>query len=324
MLISRLLKLAWLFALLLTTGTALGQVVALDYPVRHPVKAGSWYPGTGDELLRRIKKLSAETEDTLLDPRHGKLRALIVPHAGYDYSGSTAAAGYKLINGKKYKRVVIIGAAHYGDVPSLSILDVHAYTTPLGMVELDRKAVDYLGRSPLVIRHPTAHAQEHSIEMQLPFLQVMLQPGWKLVPILVGDMYRNQYRQSANIIKPLLDDDTLLVVSGDFTHYGPGYDFVPFPLDENTARRIALLDKQIIEHIKNVDPDGLAVYRYEKDLNDCVYPAAMILLNLLPGDTKINTVRYMTSGAVTGNYRNSVSYVALSFQRKSRLADSSR
>lgn len=314
---TRLSPLVWLLILALSTVNALAQVVALDYTVRHPVKAGSWYPGEADALRARISQLASESAETQLDPRYGRLRALIVPHAGYDYSGSTAAAGYKLLKGKNYRRVVVVGAAHYQDVAGMSVLDVDAYQTPLGRVELDRAAIASMHRSPLVMSHPYAHDREHSIEMQLPFLQAMLAPGWKLVPILIGDLTRLQYQQAGRLVGKLLDEDTLLVISGDFVHYGPGYDFVPFPHDEKTAQRIARLDKGMVEHIRNIDPGGLSRYRNEMDLNDCVYPSAMVLLNLLPddaNDTKVTIIRYQTSGAVTGNYRNSVSYLAIAFQ----------
>lgn len=307
-------QLVWLVILALSAVSVLAQTMAQDYTVRHPVKAGSWYPGEADALRERIRKLASESAETQLDPKYGKLRALIVPHAGYDYSGSTAAAGFKLVKGEKYRRVVVVGAAHYEDVPGMSVLDVDAYQTPLGKIELDRAAIEQIFRSPLVMRHPYAHDREHSIEMQLPFLQAMLEPGWKLVPILIGDLTLLQYQQAGRLIAKLLDEDTLLVISGDFTHYGPGYDFVPFPHDEKTAQRIAHLDKGIVEQIRNIDPDGLSRYRNEMDLNDCVYPSAMVLLNLLPDDIKVTIIRYRTSGAVTGNYRNSVSYLAIAFQ----------
>ena len=306
----------WLVLVALPTLSAQAQTMALDYTARQPVKAGSWYPGESEALRERIRQLARESADTQLDPQYCKVRALIVPHAGYDYSGSTAAAGFKLVKGEKYQRVVVIGAAHYEDVPGLSVLDVDAYQTPLGKIELDQAAIEQMHRSPLVMSHRYAHDREHSIEMQLPFLQAMLQPGWKLVPILIGDLTRLQFQQAGRLIAKLLDEDTLLVISGDFIHYGPGYDFVPFPHDEKTAQRIAHLDKGIVEHIRNIDPAGLARYRDEMDLNDCVYPSAMVLLNLLPEDIKLTIIRYQTSGAVTGNYRNSVSYLAIAFQAK--------
>ena len=309
-----LLQPGWLVILALSTVSAVAQTVALDHTLRPPVKAGSWYPGESEALRGRVRQLASESDDTQLDPQYGKVRALIVPHAGYDYSGSTAAAGFKLLKGKKYRRVVVIGAAHYEDVPGMSVLDVDAYQTPLGKIELDRAVIEQMYRSPLVMSHPYAHHREHSIEMQLPFLQAMLQPGWKLVPILIGDLTQLQFHQAGRLVGKLLDEDTLLVISGDFIHYGPGYDFVPFPDDEKTAQRIAHLDKGIVEHIRNIDPAGLSRYRNEMNLNDCVYPSAMVLLNLLPVDIKATIIRYQTSGAVTGNYRNSVSYLAIVFQ----------
>jgi AmmeMemoRadiSam system protein B len=309
-------QLMWLLLLALPPVGTLAQTAVLDYTVRHPVKAGSWYPGEADALRERIRQLASESTDAQLDSQYGKLRALIVPHAGYDYSGSTAAAGFKLLKDEKYRRVVVIGAAHYEDVPGMSVLDVDAYRTPLGMIDLDRAAIDQMFISPLLMSHPYAHDREHSIEMQLPFLQAMLVPGWKLVPILIGNLTQLQYQQAGRLIEKLLDEDTLLVISGDFTHYGPGYDFVPFPDDEMTAQRIAHLDKGIVERISSIDPDGLSRYRNEMDLNDCVYPSAMVLLNLLPNDMKVTVIRYQTSGAMTGNYRNSVSYLAIAFQRR--------
>ena len=200
----------------------------------------------------------------------------------------------------------------------MTIVQTHSRGMTLGKVELDRAAIAPMHHSPLVMSHPYAHDREHSIEMQLPFLQAMLAPGWMLVPILVGDLTRLQYQQAGRLVGKLLDEDTLLVISGDFVHYGPGYDFVPFPHDEKTAQRIAHLDKGSVEHIRNIDPAGLSRYRNEMDLNDCVYPPAMVLLNLLPDGadaTKVTIIRYQTSGAVTGNYRNSVSYLAIAFQR---------
>ena len=152
--------------------------------------AGSWYPA-GPAAL-------ADTIDTLLggaDTKRpaGTIRALVVPHAGYAYSGATAAAAFKLVQGVAFDRVLLMAPSHRADFTGLSIAAVDAYETPLGKVPLDADIIATLRGSPLVQADPVAHAQEHAIEIELPFLQRALAPGWRLVPILVGRLDGDDY-----------------------------------------------------------------------------------------------------------------------------------
>ena len=131
------------------------------------------------------------------------------------------------LRGGKWERVVLLAPAHYGAFRGASITPVAAYDTPLGPVYLDLETCRRLQTHALFLDAPDAHVREHALECQLPFLQVTL-PKARIVPILVGDLKPEDVRTLAGLLEPLLDEQTLLVVSSDFTHYGPNYGFVPF------------------------------------------------------------------------------------------------
>jgi len=206
--------------------------------------------------------------------------------------------------------VVVLGPAHHGGFRGLSIAHVEAYETPLGRIPLDLEAVAGLRRSPLVVTSAQAHRHEHSIEMQLPFLQRVLEPGWRLVPILVGEMDTQGYERAGRLLSPLLDDHTLLIVSGDFTHYGSAFGYQPFPPDARVRDRLRALDMGAFQAIVRHDPRQLSAYRERTGWTGCAFGPLMVTLNLLPRAAHIVLVGYATSGALSGEYHNSVSYVA--------------
>jgi AmmeMemoRadiSam system protein B/AmmeMemoRadiSam system protein A len=276
--------------------------------VRPSALAGSWYPGDGQALTAYI--------DAALDAAPpaepvGEVRALVAPHAGYRYSGATAAAAFALVRGRSYKRVVLLAPAHRSPFHGLSIADVAAYETPLGQVPLDQDAVAALRDSPLVSAHPLAHVREHAIEIELPMLQRALAPGWRLLPILVGRMEPQDYAGAVELLRPLVDEQALLVVSSDFTHYGPRFGYVPFPLDERTPANIRALDDGALERISALDARGLLDYQARTGITICGYRPLALLLDLLPADARVERIAYATSGELSGDYRNSVSYLAV-------------
>jgi MEMO1 family protein len=296
------------------------EVSNTNLTLRPAVKAGTWYPDNPEQLTHTIDTLLDQETAAHRQRQGSRIRALIVPHAAYTYSAATAATAYQTLREQSFKRVIIIGPAHHVGYPGLSIMNVDGYQTPLGNVLLDHAGIQQLRQSPLVSSHPRAHAMEHSIELQLPFLQRTLQGDWTLIPVLVGLMDESEFRLAGELIRPLLNEDTLLVISGDFTHYGPDYDYVPFPLDNQTRQWISQLDHGIASQIKNVDPARLTRYRKKMDLNDCAYGPVMVLLNLLPKDIHASTVAYTMSGEITGTYRNSVSYMSMLFSYDKPLA----
>ena len=302
-------------ALLLATTT----LVSAEERVRSAAVAGSWYPGDRAELSAYLDQALDGAADWSL-PEGERLQALIAPHAGYAFSGATAAAGYRLLRGRSFDRVIVLGPAHHVGFRGLAIADVDAYETPLGRVPLDGEVVAKLRGSPLVAAGPPGPDREHSLEIQLPFLQHVLTPGWRLVPLLVGRLEHEDYASLVTLIRPLLDERTLVVVSTDFTHYGARFGYVPFPPDGDAASRLEGLDKGALEHIAVRDPAGFLDYQSRTGITVCGYRPVALLLHLLPEGAGAHLVRYDTSGALLGDYHQSVSYLAVALTEPARPA----
>jgi hypothetical protein len=288
--------------------------------VRPAAVAGTWYPDDAQVLGKLVDELLVKASPRT-HPK-GVIRALLAPHAGYQYSGATAAAGYQLLKGQNPSRVIVIGPSHHGDFHGLSILEVTHYETPLGRLPLDLKAIAQLRKSSLVVADAQADEREHSIEIQLPLLQRVLTAGWKLVPILVGQMSAKDYAKAADLLRPLADDQTLIILSGDFTHYGPNYDYLPFPPDDDDTIKLSLkqLDMGAYDKIVAHDAAGLLAYREMTGITACAFGPVMILLNMLPDNATPTLVKYYTSGELTANYNNSVSYLAVAITSEQPFA----
>ncbi len=185
--------------------------------IRPPAVAGRFYPEDPAEL--------AATVDSLLEAAPaGELAApptaLIVPHAGYTYSGAVAAAAFRALKpfAQHWRRVVLIGPAHYVPVPGLALAPHAAFATPLGLVRVDREASEWLWQTcPQVAVHARAHAPEHALEVELPFLQ-RLDCRAPIVPLLFGGA---DDEETAAALDRVWDGETLLLVSSDLSHYEP-------------------------------------------------------------------------------------------------------
>jgi hypothetical protein len=187
----------------------------MDLSVRPPAVAGAFYPGNPAVLRRDGRGLLAGAGSTEVPAK-----ALIVPHAGYMYSGPTAAHAYAALAGRAgaVGRVVLFGPAHRVWVPGLATTSAAAFATPLGEVPIDLVAVAAALRLPQVELSEAAHAGEHSIEVQLPFLQEALE-SFTLVPFVVGDATPAQVGEVMDLLWG--GDETLIVVSSDLSHYLP-------------------------------------------------------------------------------------------------------
>jgi AmmeMemoRadiSam system protein B len=199
--------------------------------VREPAVAGMFYAAGKQELRDNVESLLSAAE-----PRSsGAPKALIVPHAGYVYSGSVAASGYCLLQPAKsaIRRVVLLGPAHRVYLDGMAIPAADGFVTPLGNVKLDAGALDLVRNLPGVCVSDEAHAAEHSLEVQLPFLQLMLD-DFELAPIVVG-------RAAPDDVGRVIDalwggPETLIVISSDLSHYLPYSEAQN--VDGNTNRRI--------------------------------------------------------------------------------------
>ncbi len=188
-------------------------------PVRPAAVAGAFYPGQAAHLADKVNGLLMRASVALEKPASPP-KALIVPHAGYIYSGPVAASAYALVAPWRslYRRVVLLGPVHRVPVRGLALPQASGFETPLGVVPLDVDGMAAIARMPQVVQDMTAHAWEHSLEVQLPFLQQVL-GEFTLVPLAVGDATPEEV---AEVLETLWGgEETLIVISSDLSHYLP-------------------------------------------------------------------------------------------------------
>lgn len=202
--------------------------------VRPAAVAGRFYAHAPDRLRRSVAAQLAAARDTGSVPA---LAGLVVPHAGHEYSGPVAASAYRLVEAASFDRVLLLGPAHYQFVAGVAASRAGAWASPLGVVPVATDVVAQLAASGLVELDDAAHAPEHSLEVQLPFLQAVLTGQWAVVPLLVGHAEPDRV---AAVIREVLMPGTLLVVSTDLSHYLP-YEEAR-AVDDATALRIVRLD----------------------------------------------------------------------------------
>jgi len=275
--------------------------------IRHSAIAGSWYSANPATLTRELKGYLSQAENVSADKN---VNAIIVPHAGYFYSGKCAAWSYKQLEGKKINRVFILAPSHYAAFHGISIADVDAYETPLGLVYLDEKIVSNLQKDSLIGYVSSAHVREHSLEIQLPFLQTVLS-DFKIVPMIVGDISPDDAKHLGKLIAQNLGENDLIVASGDFTHYGAGFGYTPFK--SNVAESITQLDMGFLDLILAKNTDEIFDYAKKTSITCCGRWAFAILTAALPDDAVGKKLCYYKSGDMENNYEHSVSYVAAEF-----------
>ena len=181
--------------------------------VRPPAVAGMFYPADARQLAHDVQQQLTTAIQYELTPK-----ALIVPHAGYIYSGAIAATAYATLSANRIQRVVLLGPTHRVAVRGLALPCASAFDTPMGRVMIDTDAVQSISRLPQVITSERAHAQEHALEVQLPFLQSVLS-DFTLLPLAVGTASAEEV---AEVLEALWGgDETLIVISSDLSHYLP-------------------------------------------------------------------------------------------------------
>ena len=206
--------------------------------IRRPAVAGSFYPADAGLLRAQVEQLLRDAKPAAVVPK-----ALIAPHAGYVYSGPIAASAYATLapRAADIRRVVLLGPSHYVPFAGLALPDAEAFATPLGDVPLDWDAIDAIADCDGVMTSDAAHAREHSLEVQLPFLQVAL-GDFALVPLAVGEA---EPRQTADVLEALWGGpETLVVISSDLSHY-------------RSYRAAGVIDAQTAQAIESLDETPL-------------------------------------------------------------------
>ncbi|MHC4461842.1 MAG: AmmeMemoRadiSam system protein B [Planctomycetota bacterium] len=271
--------------------------------------AGDWYASDAETLSKQIEGFFQKAK---VKPINNVI-ALILPHAGYDFSGQTAVLGLKTTD-KKYKRIVVIGPTHYVPMKEvLSVPRVTHYETLLGQIPLDVEFIDKLLKYSVFQNVPQTHKLEHSVQIELPLLQHS-RKDFKFVPIVTGSCSPDTISKAGAILKSLIDKETLVIASSDFTHYGPRFPYVPFT--ENIPEQIRKLDMEAYESIKALDCKGFLEYRRKTGATICGYIPIAILLSMLDKPAEAELIKYITSGELTGDFNNSVSYLSATFSGK--------
>ncbi|MCX5769595.1 MAG: AmmeMemoRadiSam system protein B [Candidatus Hydrogenedentes bacterium] len=269
--------------------------------------AGQWYPADLAQLKADLESYFAKAPAQSPDNVH----ALILPHAGYPYSGPIAAAAVKSVAGKTFSRVIVMGPSHGLAMENVAnVPDATHYATLLGEVPLDVELIAALKRHPQFKTIPGADETEHSVQIEIPLLQHAL-GEFTLVPIVVGQLDEPTTREMGRILSGLIDANTLVVASSDFTHYGPRFGYVPFR--DDLAANLKKLDMGAWEGIANKDLEAFAQYIDKTGATICGRNPIGILLAMLPKDFEAHQVAYDTSGNLTGDYGNSVSYLSAAF-----------
>jgi len=270
--------------------------------IREPVVAGAFYPGSPAALSAELKRLFGSSVD-VSEREITSPVGLIAPHAGYAYSGPTAAAGYRqLATLGQPKWAIVLGANHTGLGRPVSLARVGIWRTPLGDAPIATELADRLVATGLEVADE-AFLREHSIEVQLPFLQFLFGAEIPLVPICVMLPPLSELIAFGEAISQVISDEPgVVVVSSDFTHYQP----------EEVARRI---DHEAIERILALNVEGFYRSLVEERLSICGGGAITILMTIARklgwNDTQL--LSYATSGDVTGDRRSVVGYAAISF-----------
>ncbi len=259
--------------------------------VRPPAVAGMFYPADPEQLRATVEAF-LEGHHTAC---HQPPKAVIVPHAGYVYSGPVAASAYACLRPARgrIRRVVLLGPAHRVAFSGLAVPGVDYFQTPLGLVPLDKEALEAVSALPQVRRLDEAHAFEHSLEVQLPFLQEVLGEDFGIVPLVVGDA---SPQEVAEVLEALWDGpETLIVVSSDLSHY---YDY-------DTARKLDTITSRAIEAL---DPGAI---HFEQACGRT--PVAGLLLAARRHGLRAETVDLRNSGDTAGDKSRVVGYGAYVF-----------
>lgn len=271
--------------------------------VRAAAVAGMFYPGGASTLSREVENLLSVVPSRTAE---GELKGLVVPHAGYMYSGSTAANSYSLLKGGQFPTVVIVGPSHREYFDGISVYPGDAYETPLGQVPIDAKArSDLLNASDSISLSEAGHGPEHAIEVQLPFLQKTL-GRFSFVPVVMGDQ-RGEYCQILGdaLAAVCQKKKVLLVASSDLSHYHP-YD---------TAVH---LDRIVIGDVEKFDPDALLDKLERREAEACgggPIVAVMYAAKKL-GANASRILFYCNSGDVIDNKDAVVGYLSAAFMQR--------
>ena len=262
---------------------------------RNPAVAGQFYPGTARELDRMVRLYTRDAAEKT------RAKGIVVPHAGYVYSGGVAGEVYSSV--EIPERHIIFCPNHTGVGAKAAVMTRGSWRMPWGEVPIDEELADrLLAASPLLTEDASAHRGEHSLEVQLPFLR-RFRETFRFVPVALGNLSLSDCRTLGEVVARVAGEETLpplLIASSDMSHYEP----------DGVARK---KDGQAIDRILALDPEGLfRVVRSERISMCGVIPATVVLFaSLALGAGSARLIQYSTSGDVSGDRGQVVGYAGL-------------
>lgn len=301
----------FLLPLLLVVSACTSQIKTVD---RQPAVAGQFYPQRQDDLGQMLSDLYSKA---IPSRQLGNVVALIVPHAGYVFSGQVAASGFNQLDpDREYDNIFIIGPSHYVAFEGASVYTEGDFLTPLGKVHVNRELCESLVRNDDVISaRLDAQSREHCIEVELPFLQKILKKKFQIVPIVVGAGSPAACKKIAEVLRPYMNGRNLFVASSDFSHY-PAYDDA-VRTDRVTADAIvANSPNRLLAALQKNEEAGIP----NLATSLCGWPAVLTLLYLTEGTDDVFTqVEYRNSGdSGLTDKRQVVGYWAIAVSQKKK------
>ena len=271
--------------------------------IRQPAVAGSFYSADINELSSMIDQFLAKVPS---ETASGTPRILIVPHAGLEYSGQVAAYSFRQLVGSDIKKAIIIGPSHHFADSGLFLSGASQWQTPLGLVKIADLNQTLSGQNNFFVSEKI-HQPEHALEIEVPFLQTVISDV-EIVPIIVGQLNTNQRLGFASILNKYLDDQTVLIVSVDLSHY-------------HTQTKALDLDNLSIKHILALDSVNIL-----NDEIDAPWAVASVLELAKQNNWQAKLLKHATSGDITGDQLSVVGYGAVGFygevkNKKSEIRD---
>jgi len=264
--------------------------------VRKPAVAGMFYPANESELRNEVSLL---LDIAVNEKKYNDVFGIVCPHAGYVYSGKTAAFAYNSIKGKSYKTVIVISPSHYEYFQGSAIYNGDAYQTPLGIVEIDKRMRNKLAENAeTIFIAENGHRKEHALEVQLPFLQTVLK-DFRLVPIVIGDQRDIFINELALKLADVVDENTLIVASSDLSHF-------------YSKEKADKFDSIVEDKISNFDYQKLQDNLMKENCFACGGGGIVALMKAaeLKGCKKAEVLSRTDSGDVTGDNASVVGYLS--------------
>nr|HPN85263.1 AmmeMemoRadiSam system protein B [Victivallales bacterium] len=238
----------------------------------------------------------------------------------YVYSGKTAATAFSILRGRKYKRAIVIAPSHSYRLQGLAYGDFDFYKTPLGSISIDKEAVAKIADAcDYAINAERVHLNEHSLEVQIPFLQIV-QPDIPIVPLICGFVEGDIAERISDALLDFFGGENIWIISSDFTHYGRSFGYVPFS-GTDVPEKIRKLDKGAIKKILEIDYNGFCEYMESTGATICGENPIRVLLRTtqkaMKNGAKIVTknLSYSNSGEMSGDYSHCVSYASIAFNQ---------